>query len=424
MPKKKEEESKAYALLLSSQRLAPYTRLNYKVRIDAYLKHVGKTADELVEQARRRPKEFEEEFIAFIRTKVEKFSPSTVWIYRDSVKKLLELNRVEGVGWDYVAEFLPRNKKSGQDRAPTLEEVKRLVDRADLRTKCLILFLCSSGARIGSVEYLRWRDVEEVEVGGKRFARVTVYRGEREEYKTFVSPECYEHLMEYRRGRERLGEKVKPASYVFVTMPNKRRFDAGKVKPMTAKTLKNQLGVLQNEVSGRSVLKETEGYRNYEFKQVHGFRKFFKTRMEVAGAKPIMTEMMMGHELGVTSSYMKPTSEELAAEYAKSVPAITVMSRETVTKEDLEKVKHDAKLESLRSFAADIGIDPEKVKVEAMEGLTPEEQEKLINQVIRDSLKPKEDPQMVVSVDQVEQSLKDGWEFVASLPNGKVIVRR
>jgi hypothetical protein len=31
--------------------------------------------------------------------------------------------------------------------------------------------------------------------------------------------------------------------------------------------------------------------------------------------------------------------------------------------------------------------------------------------------------QMAIAVEQVEQLLRVGWEFVANLPNGKVIVR-
>ena len=69
--------------------------------------------------------------------------------FRDSVKKFLEINRMEEVKWGYVNEFVPGAKKAGQDRAPTLEEVRRVVDVSDLRTKCLVLFLCSSGSRIG-----------------------------------------------------------------------------------------------------------------------------------------------------------------------------------------------------------------------------------------------------------------------------------
>ena len=52
--------------------------------------------------------------------------------------------------------------------------------------------------------------MEEVEVGGEKSARVTIYRGEPEEYVTFVSPDCWRYWQEYRRWRESIGERVAP----------------------------------------------------------------------------------------------------------------------------------------------------------------------------------------------------------------------
>lgn len=327
MAKNQPVHEESLAGIVGSMRLAPETKTNYLMRIRNYLKHTGKSADEFVADTRRDPRAFENQFAQFLRAQQPKLSPSTMAMLRDSVKKLLEVNRVGNIDWSYINEFVPRHKKFGEDRAPTLEEVRKVVEMADRRMKCLVLFLASSGSRIGSIAWLKWRDFEEVEYEGKRFAQLTVYRGEPEQYTTFVTPECYEHLLEYRASRERLGEKVTPASHVFVTMPNRRKFDASKVRPMPVKSMKNRLGCLLNDIGLRPVLTETPTHKNYEWKQAHGFRKFFKTRMEVAGAKPIITELLMGHFIGVSSSYMKPSAKELIKEYAGVIPALTVMPR-------------------------------------------------------------------------------------------------
>lgn len=183
-------------------------------------------------------------------------------------------------------------RKSGQDRAPTIDEIRKVASVADLRTECVILFLCSSGARIGSVDYLHWQDFQEIELEGKKLAKVTIYRGEPEEYASFVTPECWEYLLRYREIREKVGENVTPASPLFIQEVNRRKFDQNQVKPVGVRTLKNQLGELMNHMGMRSTILEKENYRSYEFKQAHGFRKFFKTRMEMSGAKPIITEML------------------------------------------------------------------------------------------------------------------------------------
>ena len=308
--------------LLAAGKLAAQTKQNYVGRVRAYIRLTGRagmTPDEFLQEIRRWPKRFEEELIRFIGLVSKESATSTVAFWRDSLRRFVEINRVGGIDWDYVNQFLPRVKKSGQDRAPTLEEIRRLVSVADLRTKCLILFLLSSGARIGSIEYLRWKDFQEVELQGRKMARVTIYAGEPEEYYSFVSPECWEYLSRYREMRESVGEVVGPSSPVFIVELNKRTFDQSKVMPVKVVTLKTQLGYFMKQIGMRTVLVNRKNYRCYEWKQAHGFRKFFKTRMEVAGAKPLVIEMMMGHSTGVSSSYFKPTEREMLEEYAKGI---------------------------------------------------------------------------------------------------------
>ena len=401
--------------LLGSARLSDATKRGYLGRVRQYLREVQMAPDELVATARARPREFEERFIAFLRETGRRSSPSTTTAFRDSVKRFLEISRVEGVNWGYVNEFVPGAKKAGQDRAPTLEEVRRIVDVADLRMKCLVLFLCSSGARIGAVQWLRWKDVEEVEAGGEKFARVTIYRGEPEEYVTFMTPECHRYWQEYRRWRESIGEKVTPSSHVFVTQGNATSFNPNAVRPASVKTLKNLLGRLLGNLGLRSAISERGGYRSYEFKQAHGFRKFFKTRMEVAGAKPLAIETMMGHNTGVSKSYYKPTTDELATEYSKAIAELTVVKGGRGMDKDavLATIRREMMggrytEEEIREFGdlsrLTVGQFVEILDRKAM-GLNGNSSQK------------------VVPLSEVKAMVEQGWEYVSQLPDGYTIVR-
>lgn len=317
-------EESSILRLQAAAKLSPQTRENYVLRVRAFLRRVDMSADEFVKKVESDPKWFEEEYIVFVGEVSKSSATSTTAFWRDSLKKFLEINRIKGVDWEYLNQFLPRVRKSGLDRAPTAEEVRKLVSIAPLRTRCLILFLCSSGARIGSVEYLHWRDFEEVVANGRKMARAVIYRGEPEEYVSFVSPECWENLLRYRGVREELGESISPSSAVFVRDDNMSKHEREKVRPIGTRTLKNQLRWLENSVSMRATLSQKNNHKTYEFKQAHGFRKFFKTRMEMSGVKPIITEMLMGHALGISGSYMRPTSNELIEEYCKAVDSLTI----------------------------------------------------------------------------------------------------
>ena len=49
-----------------------------------------------------------------------------------------------------------------------------------------------------------------------------------------------------------------------------------------------------------------QGVRRHEWKGVHGFRKYDKSRAEQV-MKPINVELTMGHDIGLSESYYKPT---------------------------------------------------------------------------------------------------------------------
>ena len=410
------EKEESIATLRASGKLASQTKENYILRIRAYLRRVGMPPDQFIRTVSRDPKAFEEDFVKFIAEVSGTSASSTTAFWRDSLRRFLEINRVKGVDWDYVNQFIPTVRKSGQDRAPTLEEIRKVVSVADLRTKCLILFLSSSGARIGSVEYLRWRDIQEVAFEGRKLAKVTIYRGEPEEYETFVSPECYEYLLKYREVREKVGEAIAPSSPVFVREVNKRRFDQRKVRPVGVRTLKNQMGELLNQMKMREKLTDTENYRSYEWKQAHGYRKFFKTRMEMSGVKPIITEMLMGHTIGVSGSYMKPTQDEMVNEYVKAVPNLTVIGAAAE--------KADRNVELKREILQKVGgYSKEEVDKLNLGDMEDAEVQKLVKERLLGARASNGNRQKVVPISEIETYLVQGWEYVAALPNEKAVLK-
>jgi hypothetical protein len=66
-----------------------------------------------------------------------------------------------------------------------------------------------------------------------------------------------------------------------------------------------------------------EGAKRHEWKAAHGFRKFYKSRAEQV-MKPINVEKTMGHNIGVSKSYYKPTEREVMEDYLKAVEILTI----------------------------------------------------------------------------------------------------
>jgi DNA repair exonuclease SbcCD ATPase subunit len=87
----------------------------------------------------------------------------------------------------------------------------------------------------------------------------------------------------------------------------------------------------------RSDLKD--GENRHEFKGAHGMRKFYKTRAEQVMLRTNV-EYLIGHSLGVSSSYYKPSEFELLTDYLKAVPSLTINDNNVQSlKEEQEKLE-------------------------------------------------------------------------------------
>lgn len=297
------------------------TKESYTKKLKGFLEYARIGPDELLARTTKNPRWAEHMIMDYVESRRNQVSGSTLSQVRDALKHFYEMNDYEnGINWAKIAKMMPRARKVGSDRAPTVEEVRKMVDSADLRMKCIILLLCSSGIRVGAIDYLTWRDVEPILEGNEVVAaKLTVYRMDPEEYLALITPECYKALLEYRKRREVIGEKVGPTSPLIRDMWDNERYRPHKsedpriARPLNSKVIRNLMLKLLWKLDMRS----PDG--NHEFKQVHGFRKFFKTQAERV-MKTIDVEKLLGH----AENYYKPGMEYLLQEYRKAIPHLTV----------------------------------------------------------------------------------------------------
>lgn len=81
-----------------------------------------------------------------------------------------------------------------------------------------------------------------------------------------------------------------------------------------------------------------KGKRRHPYQTNHGFRKWFKTRCEIGGMKPINIETLMGHSTGLSHSYYRPTEQDLLEDYLK-VADLLMISGESQLKHQIAKLK-------------------------------------------------------------------------------------
>ena len=316
------------------------TKESYCKKLVQFLEfHNGITADQLLYKAKKNPKTIQHMIIDYVEERKSKVSGSTLQQTKGALKHFFEMNDIEdGINWSKISKIIPHARKTGSDRAPTIDEIRTMLESADTRIKCVILMCSSSGIRVGAFDGMTWGDLFPIYQKNKDgeetliAVKLTVYKGEREEYVTFVTPECYHLLEQYKNSRELIGEKITLQSPLIRdswdnnTYRKDKRKEPKKAKPLASKTIANMMGEFLKKINLREV-----NSGNYEFKQIHGFRKFFKTNAERA-CKTIDVEKLMGH----AENYYKPSSDYLLAEYVKAIPYLTIS--ETVELKD--KLKH------------------------------------------------------------------------------------
>jgi hypothetical protein len=85
-----------------------------------------------------------------------------------------------------------------------------------------------------------------------------------------------------------------------------------------------------------------EGEKRHEWKAAHGFRKFYKTRTEQI-MKPINVEISMGHNIGLSSSYYKPTEKEVLEDYLKAIHLLTIRNASNRFQKEISELKEKNK---------------------------------------------------------------------------------
>lgn len=129
-------------------------------------------------------------------TRVER-KEITAAILRNSVKVIKLFCEMDDIllPWKRITRGLPKARIYADDRAPTLEEVQKIVEYPDRRTKGIVSTMVSSGIRLGTWNYLKWKHRTPITTDGKMVAaKITVYQGDPEQYFSFITPEAFFEL--------------------------------------------------------------------------------------------------------------------------------------------------------------------------------------------------------------------------------------
>jgi hypothetical protein len=147
---------------------------------------INEQAKQFLENTKRNPQWTEDEFMDFVSFQLQRVSrgeiaESTIKNYYRPTKLFCEMNGcAQMVNWKMISRGLPKGRQAANDRAPTMEEIQRLIQYPDGRIKSIVSTMVSSGIRIGAWDYLRWKHVMPMtnDKGEMVVSKLIVYAGD------------------------------------------------------------------------------------------------------------------------------------------------------------------------------------------------------------------------------------------------------
>jgi hypothetical protein len=341
----------------SYDQLTPYERFDYALRspevkrqypkiLKIFLDHIKfelerplhERANLLYTNAFENRKWLESNIFRFIlyqrrRVELKEIAAGTLKNHLKVIKVFCRMNDLEDqIGWSKIKIGMPKVKEVADDRPPTIEEIKKLLEYDDPRIKPIVLIMLSSGIRLGAFDFLKWKHVtpRRDKEGNLTSAKMLVYAGEPEEYYSFITLEAYNALKDWMDLRKRHGENIDGNSWIVRDLWKTRRatfdqlqYQASNPNKFNSGGIKTLLSRAWHHVGVWNSLKD--GEKRHEFKLAHGFRKFFETRTQQL-MNHNNVKILMGHtsSMGISRNYYKPTEQEVLQDYLKAVELLTI----------------------------------------------------------------------------------------------------
>ena len=309
------------------------------------------------------------------------------------------------------------------ERVPNKDELSRILRMASPRGRLSISMIAFSGLRPESLgDYLgtdgiRLGDFTEARVndGGieiKKVPAILLVRRAlskaRHPYFTFVGDEAITYLQEHLHERVKQGEKLTPQSPLLAFDPRGVKKNAFLRTTLVTRDIKE------------AIVKVGFSWRPYVL------RAYCDTGMIIAESKGLIShpylQFLMGHKGDIEARYstnkgrLPPTMiEEMRLAYKKCEPLLSTKA-EPASEEQIKKTFKE-------QFLVVAGFKKEEVEKMDLDGMNDEELQSAVRQRLVGMMTGNGSRQKVVAIQDVRSYIGQGYEYVASLPDGGAIVK-
>jgi len=355
-----ESELDTWSLYIYAMK-SPVTREKYQRRLDKFFDFIGLKGTTIQEKSlifvKMSQKDIKWTFnniLKFVqyqnsRALKKEITGGTIRNYVKSIKLFCEMADIP-IAWKKITRGLPRERQYADDRIPTMEELRKLLEYPDRRIKAIVYTMSSSGIRLGAWDYLKWGHIIPIKRNNQIVAaKINVYAGEEgEEYFSFITAEAYHELDKWIKYRHDCGELIDANSWLMRDLWD-TRVAQGRGLVTRPKKLAS-LGVkrlIERAIWAQGLRKKLEpGKKRHPYQANHSLRKWFKTRCEISGMKPINIEKLMNHSVGISDSYYRATENEMFENYLKAIDFLTINNDKLTLQKQVAELTEKSKQEN------------------------------------------------------------------------------
>ena len=231
--------------------------------------------------------------------------------------------------------FIPKRKAAAtRDKKPTREQLRTILDYTDIKGRALILFLASTGCRIGETLQLQKVDLDLESNPPRANIRAEYTKGKVGQRTVYMSFEARDAVKNWLRIKESMGKTGGFGTY------------AG---PLIFPFSTNTARAIWNNAVKKGDLNQKDPTTDRRIYHLHSLRKFFRSesKMELD-----IIHSIMGHSEYLDGSYRRYTEEELEKAYIEAMPNLSVYAIQDL---ELKKIteKQRTEIDEMRKTIED-----------------------------------------------------------------------
>ncbi len=272
----------------------------------------------------------------------------TVSTYAGAVKIFLQDHgvKVSQEDWRKIRRrgFMPKRVKAEtRDKKPSIKDVKHILNYADIKCRSMVLFLLSSGARIGETLQLKMEDFNLDADPPEAYIRSEYTKGGVGGRTVYFSYEARDAIKDWLKIKDQTVRRRGGSTYkderMFPWKSNMARF-------------------MWNMACRKAGLAAKDNNTKRRVYHLHSLRKFFRTKI---GLDVDVIHALMGHVQYLDEAYLRLEQErEIAKAYLEAMPNVSVygvedqrlLQRTEQLEAENQKLKEKiAKLESEATFS-------------------------------------------------------------------------